>query len=458
MKKWFLLSLALAIIGALILGSCGNPPTPSPSPSPSPTQPVTGPKEILLGATVPLTGNLAGFGLGSGWGLRAAVNDINKTGGIFVKEYNRKIPVRLVMVDNLSDPIKAGTLAEDLILRDKVDFMVSGNESPPAFASTATVAEKYKTTYCGNVGPFEPYNAMRSQASPPWKYVWSTGFHIAAPASPGDFRYNKPGYTIMDLAATLVNQFGSQTNKRTAIFASDEPDGRGWYSTFPAALKGLGLDVLGADKELGMAPPNTTDFTAIIKQWKDYNCEIMFGNALAPWFGTLWRQCHELGFKPKLVYAGRAALYYVDINAWGGDLPWGVGCEGIWSASYDAKVCPGIGGTTPQSLAQRWSQDNNQPLNPALGWSYANVQIISDAIERAGTLDKDKVNAALAQTDLLTISNRVKYDEFQFSQFPLWWLQWIKTDKPYKWEGECVVSNHDFIPTTAKPLFPIPYP
>ena len=95
------------------------------------------------------------------------------------------------------------------------------------------------------------------------------------------------------------------------------------------ALKSLGLEVFGADKELGMAPPDTTDFSSIIKQWKDYNCEIMFGNALSPWFGTLWRQCHVMGFQPKLVYAGRAALYYTDINSWGGDLPWGVGCEAV---------------------------------------------------------------------------------------------------------------------------------
>ena len=103
------------------------------------------------------------------------------------------------------------------------------------------MAERYKIPYVGDVGPFEPYNAMRSIANPVWKYVWSTGFHIAAPASPGDFRYNKPGYTIMDLAATLVKQFGGQTNKRTAIFASDEPDGRGWYATFPACIEKPGV-------------------------------------------------------------------------------------------------------------------------------------------------------------------------------------------------------------------------
>ena len=141
MKKWFVIPLLLIIVGALVFSGCSKSattpspspspspattPSPSPSPSPSPllpspspTQTVTGPKEILFGATVPLSGNLAGFGLGSGWGLKVAVDDINKQGGIFVKEYNRKIPVRLVMVDNVSDPMKAGTLAEDLFCKTR---------------------------------------------------------------------------------------------------------------------------------------------------------------------------------------------------------------------------------------------------------------------------------------------------------------------------------------------------
>ena len=67
------------------------------------------PNEIVLGATEGLAGMAAGFAAGSTFGLRAAVEDINKLGGIYIKEYDRKLPVRLVLLDNESDPAKAGT-------------------------------------------------------------------------------------------------------------------------------------------------------------------------------------------------------------------------------------------------------------------------------------------------------------------------------------------------------------
>jgi branched-chain amino acid transport system substrate-binding protein len=423
---------------------------------PAPSSSTASASEIVLGATAPLTGDLAGFGQGSGWALQAAVDDLNKQGGIMVKELGRKLPVRLVLLDNQSSPIKAGTLAESLILQDKVNFLVSGNESPPAFASTATQADKYKIPYVGNIGPFEPYQALASQATPPWSYIWGTGFHIGAPAEKGDFREGKPGYTIVDVSASVINQFANDTNKKTAIFASDEPDGRGWYAAFPAGLTKMGLIVDGADKELGLAPPNTTDFSTIINTWKKNNDEIMFGNALAPWFGTLWKQSRELNYRPKLVYAGRAALYYTDISSWGGDLPNGICCEQLWSPKMDPKVCKGIGDTTPQSLADRWTVAKNQPLNQAIGWSYANVQSIAAAIEAAGSLDKAKVNAAMATIDIQAIGGRLKYDSTHFSQWPMSFGQWQKTDKPSKWEWQTIVSAFDFIPVTAKPLFPIP--
>jgi branched-chain amino acid transport system substrate-binding protein len=80
-----------------------------------------------------------------------------------------------------------------------------------------------------------------------------------------------------------------------------------------------------------------------------------------------------------------------------------------------------------------------------------------DAIQRAGTLDGEKVNAALAQTDLLTICHRVKFDENHFSRGPLMFGQWFKTDKAQKWELKVVFSKHDFVPATDKSIFPMPY-
>ena len=72
-------------------------------------------------------------------------------------------------------------------------------------------------------------------------------------------------------------------------------------------------------------------------------------------------------------------------------------------------------------------------------------------------MDTEKVMAALAATDLKTIDGRVKFNENQFSIGPIVMGQWVKTDKPHKWELEIINSKHSDGPITAKPLFHIPY-
>ncbi len=409
------------------------------------------PSEIVLGSTVGLTGSGAGFGQGGAFGLQAAVDDINKLGGVYVKEYDKKLPVRLVILDNESDPVKAGTLAENLMVSEKVNFLVSPPQWPPFIAAMATVAERYTTPFVCFAGPFEPNNALR-EAAGPWNYTWESGFHIGAPFSPGDFR-NAPGYTMMDVWFSFLDKYGGQTNKKVAAFASDDPDGRGWYEAFSGALAAQGFDVLGAKDELGIAPLDTTDFTPMIKQWQDNNCELLVGNAPAPWFGTLWRQCYSQGYKPKVLIAEKAAMIYADVISWGGDLPWGIAALVEWVPTIQA---PGIGDTTPISLDARWKAETGLPTHQLVGSGYCQAQILLDAIERAGTLDGDAVNAALAQTDMMTIRGRALYDEFQFSGFPICLGQWFKVDSPEVWDYKVIFSAHDFYPATAEPIFPLP--
>jgi len=125
-----------------------------------------------------------------------------------------------------------------------------------------------------------------------------------------------------------------------------------------------------------------------------------------------------------------------------------------WDPSF--RDSPGIGGTTPQSLTQRWTTSTKKQLNRGIGPGYRSMQVLIDAIQRAGSLDGAKVNAALAQTDLMTIGHRVKFDENHFSRGPLVFGQWQKVNQPWVWECPVVFSKHDFITATASPLFPIP--
>jgi len=414
---------------------------------------VTAPKEIVLGNTLLLTGPGAAFGQGMAFGLKAGVEDINKLGGIYIKEYSRKLPVRVVILDNESDPVKAGTLAEDLVLKEKINFFVTSGW-PPLSAAMANVAEKYKIPNVCFPGPFEPFDALR-QAAGGWKHTWISGFALGTPAEKGYWAEGKAGYTMMDLWLGFMGQFINQTNKKVGVFASDDADGRGWYGGFPGALKGLGMDIelVGLQKELGVAPMDTTDFTSIIREWKDNNVEILIGNAPAPWFGTMMRQAASLQFKPNIIIAERAAMFYADIVSWGGDLPWGVTAVVEWLPTIKAS---GIGDTTPVSLDARWKAASGQPTHMLVGGTYAQVQILADAIERAGTLKADAVTGALAKTDLMTIRGRNVYDSHQFARWPVCFGQWFKTDSAQKWEFKVIFSQHDFYPTTAKPIFPIP--
>jgi len=460
MKKFLLVTVVVVVMLGLVLSGCAKPapapgPAPAPTPAPAPAPPA-GPDEILIGSAAPMTGMFAGFGAGCTFGVQAAVDDINKLGGIYVKEYDRKIPVKLVIADQESDPVKAGTLSEKLAVQDKVNAFYSCDMPCSMHGPTAMVADKYKIPHIIGGGPLEPWlHGLRESTDTNWPYTWFPGFGIATPPPEGDFRYGKPGYTIKDTWFEELDTFADQTNKVAGVFATDEPDGIGWYNSFPGLLKEYGLDVIGVEDKVGFFPLDATDLTPIIHEWMDNDVQILWGNCPGPNFGNLWRQCYQEGFRPKIVSCGRAPLFYVDVNSWGGNLPNGIFTEIWWAPEYE---CPGIGDTTPQSLAQRWVEAKNEPLNRGIGHGYAPAQVLFDAIERAGTLDGEAINKAMGETDLMTINYEVKFDPAtHFSWIPLFVGQWRKTDAPEVWQCPIVFSKHDFLPSAADPIFPVPY-
>ena len=91
-------------------------------------------KEILIGTNLPLTGILAGVGIEQRWVYQTAVDDVNKAGGIWVKEVGKRMPVRLVVADDASDPGKAAALSipadsgledQDLVIVNAPDHLFS---------------------------------------------------------------------------------------------------------------------------------------------------------------------------------------------------------------------------------------------------------------------------------------------------------------------------------------------
>lgn len=86
--------------------------------------------EIVVGASFELTGNVANYGKSTLSGLKMAVEEINKVGGINGKK------LRVVESDNKSEPSEAGNAVTKLVTQDKVVAVVGPATSGCVAAST----------------------------------------------------------------------------------------------------------------------------------------------------------------------------------------------------------------------------------------------------------------------------------------------------------------------------------
>ena len=115
-----------------------------------------GTQDILIGFIHPLTGALADFGTSDNWivsTIQATPQYKNgfKVGGKIYK-------VNIKSYDTQSDPTRAGQLANQAILSDKVDLLLTSS-TPETVNPVATTAEKLGTPLiCGNV-PWQAWYA-----------------------------------------------------------------------------------------------------------------------------------------------------------------------------------------------------------------------------------------------------------------------------------------------------------
>jgi branched-chain amino acid transport system substrate-binding protein len=403
--------------------------------------PSPGAPTVSLGAVLSLTGASAAFGQGVEFGHRQAVDDINAQGGIDVG--GKKLSITYTPYDDASEASQASLLASQAILTDKVDMLVQGVGTPVTTNPISAAADRYGVPWIGG-SPWESW-----WAGGPYKYAWSILFRIST--APSGF---PRGYTITDNYIGLTNEYKDQTNGNVAVLATNDSDGAGWYDRFPQILQNAGYNIVSPQE----VPMGTTDYSAMINTWKNTPCDILWGNLPAPDFGNFWMQSADLGFRPKMVLVGRAPLFYQDISTWRAsvsNLPLGVCTEVWWDPSWGFK---GIGNTTSQSLAGAWTSQTSTPVNRAIGFGYAAVQIAADAIVRAGTLDKDAVNTAIGETNDSFMTGPVKFfSDTHDSPAPVTMKQWQPgSGSQPSWIDPIIYSIIPSFPTTGQTTFPLP--
>ncbi len=84
------------------------------------------PKTIRIGSSCSLTGPFGSGGAMSKAGYEIAIEDINKKGGVFVKEFNKNIPLELILLDDGSDFTVTVSIMENLYASHNVVAYLGG--------------------------------------------------------------------------------------------------------------------------------------------------------------------------------------------------------------------------------------------------------------------------------------------------------------------------------------------
>ena len=360
-------------------------------------------KEILIGSNLPLTGILAGAGIEQRWAYQTAVDDINKAGGIYIKEYGKKLPVRLIVADDASDPGKAASAVERLIKQKKVDLLLGGFAAPFGVIPGCITAEKYRRYYHTSICLI-----------PPWlehNFKWSTLFFFKLDQAcsvpyqiwdslPENERPKKPALIMEDTfdGRAFAGLFRSLGTKFGYTFAMDEPWAVGAkdYSAQIIKAKSQGVDailIFGAD----------TDVITFVRQMKENNLSVKYFHGWkGAWAGEFWKAL------------GKDAQYIL--------------CDGFWSMDFPF---PGA-----KELGERY-YNQFKKHSVSVGALYGLCQILWQAIEKAGTLDSAKVRQAVLDNEFETVMGKVNYGKNGVAVFEStasqWWNGKQMTVYPFKW-------------------------
>lgn len=363
--------MAVVLMMSILIAGCAKA---TEAPPAEPTKPPA-PDYIELGTSISLTGVFASLGTQILPGYEIAVADINAAGGVYVEEYGVQIPLRLTSYDDASEPTTAVTNMETLNSDLELTAYLGGGGSAMHAASGA-IAEKNQVPYCGIA--FALYQIHQQGYS----YLFSP-----FPKSP-----QMAGDTF-----TVLNELvGDGEKPKIAIFVYSTDWGAEIGALWEAEAEINGYEVVVHDEN----PLQPNDWTDSILKAKEAGAEVLLTHPIFPDGSGMFKTMAELGWEPdfSLVIRAPDGLNWGDTGTAGDYVLFFPGWH--HEATYE-----GV-----DELNAAYETEYGRPADILTGPGYACVQIIADAIERAGTLDRAAIRDAIAATDMDTVIGPVTFN------------------------------------------------
>jgi branched-chain amino acid transport system substrate-binding protein len=332
---------------------------------------------IRFGAPLPLTGPLAPEGIKQQQGYDLWAEQANKAGGISVG--GKKYKVEIVYADYQSNTPRAVQTTEQMITQDNINFLFGAFGSGAAKAAS-TVSEKYKV----------PTIAAAASSS----QVYDQGYKYL-------FGTFTPNDTLTTPLTEIIKSKAPEV-KKIAILARNDLFPLAIAQEMEKSAKANGLEVVYFEKYA----INTLDHSATLSQMKSLNPQWIFITGYINDLLLVRKQMVDQEMKAPVVtmIAGPAYRDFIESA--------GQTAENITSASwwhpaeqYAGKDIFGSTANFAKLFREKYHSD------PDYGQASAALcgALFQMAIERSGSLDRDKVRDELAKLDVVTFFGPVKF-------------------------------------------------
>jgi branched-chain amino acid transport system substrate-binding protein len=368
-RKWTKVLLSSALVAGILAGCSGTKESSNGGANESSSD------TIKIGVNLELSGAVASYGESLEKGIDIAVDEINNDGGINGKK------LKLIKVDNKSEPAEATSAAIKLTSQDKVTAIIGAATSGNTVAQVQ-IANDTKTVLLSPSGTSP--NVTVSEDGKVHKYVFRTSF-------------------IDPFQGTVAANFAAKELKvkTAAILADSASDyAKGLAEAFKETFEKAGGKIVAEEAYVA----KDTDFRSTLTRIKGKNPEFVFIPGYYEEVGLIVKQARETGItvplmgadgwdSPKLVeLAGKEALNNTFIT------------NHYSSEDPDEKI---------QKFVKTFKEKNNGASPNAFNaLGYDTVYLLADAIKRAGSTDSTKIKDALAATkDLSLVTGTITIDE-----------------------------------------------
>ncbi len=368
--------------------------------------------DIVIGASLPLSGALAGFGSFQKWGYNHAVAKFNSQGGITID--GQKHRIKLELLDDQSDPSSPSTNIERLVTNDKAVALL-GSCTPALVNAGAIAADRDGIPMVTGCDPVEIFKGVKK-----WNSVW-------------DLFFDEPD--VASAPFKVLKDLGVQTNDKVAILADNGPDGLIiGGQVWPAIAKQFGYSVAYS----ASFPIDTTQFSSVIANAKASGADVVLVDSLTPNGVALRKQMAAAGYTPKVLVMEKGGEPVQFAQALG-SLANGVMLAGYWDYTFPF---PGAA-----QLRTEFEHETGQTYSQHIADSEAAAEVLLDAIAKAGSTDPGKINTAIGQTDKTYVVGPVKFDSSHTSILPTVEDQWQNGKTVVVWPKSFA---------NAQLLFPVP--